>query len=137
MFPAEFSLMYGLRSSSVGVASPPLFFSRAHVVLAPSMVCRFVMQPCACAVDLAFTRLGIATVASRAMMATTIMISINVNPPLGDVLIFILTFLLGCGVNEATGGLSLLQYLFTYCLLLTAGYIVSNRPDKATGNSLI
>src|SRR5215471_9583156 len=97
--------MYGLRSSSVGVTSEPLFFSSAHWFFAPSMVCRFEMQPCAWAVVRALTRLGIATVASNAMMATTIMISINVNPPRPDVLIFITDLSLVRGVNEATGWL--------------------------------
>jgi hypothetical protein len=52
-------------------------------------------------------------------MATTIMISTRVKPALRDALIFILLFVTFCfcGVNEATGGLQLLHFSFTDCLL--------------------
>src|SRR5882762_11682044 len=95
-------------------------FSSAQVCLAPSIWRRLLMQPVACAVLRAFTKLGIAIAANRPIMATTIMISTSVNPPLRDVLLFITNLsVFGCGVNEATGGLLLLQCVFTYCLWLT------------------
>jgi hypothetical protein len=50
-------------------------------------------------------------------MATTIMISTSVKPALRDVLVFITIFPFFCGVNCATGGLSMISVLFTYCLL--------------------
>src|SRR6266516_2018330 len=76
------------------------------------------MQPVCWAVTRAFTKLGIAIAAKRPIMATTIMISTNVNPPFRDVPLFILAFL--CyGVNKAAGGLFINTILFTYCRLLT------------------
>ncbi len=51
-------------------------------------------------------KFGIAIAAKRPMMATTIMISTNVNPDLRFVFVCIaLTFFSTCGVNETTGGL--------------------------------
>src|SRR5437867_13044889 len=90
--------------------------------MAPSIWRRLLMQALVCEVVRALMKLGIAIAANRPMMATTIMISTNVKPDLRDVWIFILTFLPFCrrGVNKATGGLLLWQFLFTHCLLPTA-----------------
>ena len=77
------------------------------------------MQAFCCEVVRAFTKLGIAMAAKRPIMATTIMISTRVKPALRDALIFILLFVTFCfcGVNETTGGLQLLHFSFTHCLL--------------------
>src|SRR5882724_12082792 len=102
--------MYGNNAAASGDASGPMPFSSAQVCLAPSIWRRLLMQPVACAVLRAFTKLGIAIAANRPIMATTIMISTSVKPPFRDVLFFITSnlSLFGCGVNEATGGLLLL-----------------------------
>src|SRR5437867_10243481 len=96
------------------------------------------MQALVCEVVRALTKLGIAIAANRPIMATTIMISTNVQPALRDVLIFILTFLpfCSCGVNKTTGGLELLQFLFTYCLLrpLTAENQAGGVPTFRTAS---
>src|SRR5437867_8768458 len=75
------------------------------------------MQAFACDEVRAFTKLGMAIAANRPIMATTIIISTRVNPERFDVLIFILLFASFCGVNRASGGLLLLQSLFTHCLM--------------------
>src|SRR6266404_560105 len=64
-------------------------FSSAHCWTAPSMCLRLLMQAFFCEVVRALMKLGIAIAANRPMMATTIMISTNVKPPLRDVLVFI------------------------------------------------
>ena len=63
------------------------------------------MQALACAVERAFTKLGIAIAASRPMMATTIMISTSVNPARLEVLFAFMVCVFNRGVNNATDGL--------------------------------
>src|SRR5438552_15502268 len=76
------------------------------------------MQALTWEVSRALTKLGMATAASRPMMATTIMISTNVNPPLERVRIFTTRPFSRCGVNAAAGGLLYYyDYLSTNCLL--------------------
>jgi uncharacterized membrane protein len=77
------------------------------------------MQALHCDVARARMKLGIAIAAKRPIMATTIMISTNVKAALRDVLfVFIFCFsFFNYGVNETTGGLQLLQFPFTDCLL--------------------
>src|SRR5256885_9122254 len=98
----------------------PALVSTAHCWIAPSIWRRLLMQAFIWAVVRALMKLGIAIAASRPIMATTIMISSRVKPTLRDVLVFICMFF-RYGVNTATSGLLLVQYVFTYCLLLTVG----------------
>src|SRR6266571_1283287 len=100
------------------VAAASFLFSSAHCWIAPSICRKLLMQAFFCEVVRARMKLGMAIAANRPIMATTIMISTNVKPDLREVLIFILciVFLL-CGVNETTGGLTLVQLSSTYCLL--------------------
>src|SRR2546428_14191196 len=102
-----------------GVTVPACLFSSAHCCSAPSICRRLLMQEFFCAVVLALMKLGIAMAANRPIMATTIMISTRVNPPLRVVFLFILNFSFYYGVNTATGGLVLLRIVFTYCLSLS------------------
>src|SRR6266702_863891 len=79
------------------------------------------MQAFDCEVLRALTKLGIAIAARRPMMATTIMISTSVKPPLRDVLIFIcfsnfLRFCLRREHKQQAGYLSL-RLVSTHCLL--------------------
>src|SRR2546425_10129753 len=76
-------------SGKVTGSTGPFLFSNAHCWIAPSICRRLLMQAFFCAVVLALMKLGIAMAANRPIMATTIMISTNVKPPLRDVLVFI------------------------------------------------
>src|SRR5579872_2824808 len=76
--------------------------SNAHVWTAPSIWRKLLMHAFICAVVRAFTKLGIAMVASNPMIATTIIISTSVKPALGDVRFFIVPFICR-GVNQAAG----------------------------------
>jgi len=96
------------RSPSVGVAPVVALFSSAHCSFAPSICLRLLMHAFFCAVLRAFTKLGIAIAASNPMIATTIMISTNVNPDLRVVVSFIglpfcLVVCLNSGVNLSAG----------------------------------
>src|SRR5438445_11719778 len=102
-----------------GGTEPACLNSRAHCCSAPSIWRRLLMQEFFCAVVLALMKLGIAIAANRPIMATTIMISTRVKPPLRVVFLFILNFSFYYGVNTATSGLVLLRIVFTYCPLLT------------------
>src|SRR6266566_1848066 len=62
------------------------------------------MQALTWEVSRALTKLGMAIAASRPMMATTIMISTNVNPPLERVPILTTKPFSQCGVDAAAGG---------------------------------
>src|ERR1017187_2312800 len=109
MLPAEFNLMWGVRSE-VKVAGPsPVFipFSSAHSLTAASIWRMLLMQALACEVARALTKLGMAIAAKRPIMATTIIISTNVKPALRRVLVFFIFIFLFvcCGVNNTTGGL--------------------------------
>src|SRR5579883_889371 len=74
----------------VGTTVWEALFSNAHVCLAPSICRRLLMQALDWALRRARTKFGMAMVANRPMMATTIMISTSVKPPVRDSLIFIL-----------------------------------------------
>src|SRR6266478_6612385 len=89
-----------------------LLFSSAHCWIPPSICRKLLMQAFCCEVVRALMKLGMAIAANSPIMATTIMISTNVNPDLRDDLIFILSFLpfFSGGVNLAAGGLVLLQF---------------------------
>ncbi len=66
------------------------------------------MHALLCEVARALMKLGIAIAAKRPIMATTIMISTSVKPPLRlffIVFIFVIFFRLKCGVNNAASGL--------------------------------
>src|ERR1700722_2255120 len=63
-----------------GTAVVAARFSVAQTCLAPSTSRRLAMQVVCCAFKRARTKLGMAMVARRPMMATTIMISTRVNP---------------------------------------------------------
>src|SRR5215468_813061 len=76
------------------------------------------MQAFCCDVVRAFTKLGIAIAANRPIMATTIMISTSVNPPLRDVPLFILAFL-WLRREQSSRRLFINTSLFTNCQLLT------------------
>src|SRR5438445_12979966 len=65
-----------------GVTEPACLNSSAHCCSAPSICRRLLMQEFFCAVVLALMKLGIAMAANRPIMATTIMISTSVKPPL-------------------------------------------------------
>src|SRR6185312_6271581 len=80
---------YGWTLAMVGTAFGPALLSMAHVVLAPSSWRRLLMQAVCFALALARMKLGMAMVASRPMMATTIMISTSVKPAVEGALIFI------------------------------------------------
>src|ERR1700761_7531448 len=114
--------MYCWMLSLVGTTVALALFSRAQSCLAPSIWRRLLMQAFCCAVVRACTKLGIAIAASKPMMATTIMISINVKPALREELIFILLcfVLFYCGVNQARAGLIYCVQSFTNCPLPTA-----------------
>src|SRR5882762_37053 len=91
------------------------------------------MQAFICEVVRALMKLGIAIAANRPIMATTIMISTRVKPLLRDVLVFIFFFV--CyGVNTATSGLLLLQFVFTNCLLLAVSMKVADQGLKSMRN---
>src|SRR5262249_23380207 len=75
--------------------------------MAPSIFSRLLIHPVLWASPRAFTKFGIARVASIPIIATTIMISISVNPLRTIVLFFIWPFVLG-DVNEADGGLMIM-----------------------------
>src|SRR5271154_4739357 len=94
MLPAEFNLMYGVKSFGKLMALPVVSFcSSANWLAAASIWRRLLMQALACEVARAFTKLGIAMAARRPMMATTIMISTSVKPALPMfLLVFILLF---------------------------------------------
>src|SRR5437899_12221645 len=70
----------------------PALVSTAHCWIAPSIWRRLLMQAFICAVVRALMKLGIAIAANRPIMATTIMISTSVKPPLRDVLVFMFGF---------------------------------------------
>src|SRR5579871_4792300 len=77
-----------------GTVDCEALFSKAQVCFAPSIWRRLLMQALCWALRRARTKLGIAIVASKPMMATTIMISTRVKPPARLVLFFIVsTFL--------------------------------------------
>src|SRR5262249_16434520 len=101
-------------SVNFGLEAEPCLFSSAHCWIAPSIWRRLLMQAFFCAVVLALMKLGIAIAAKRPIIATTIMISTNVNPLLRAVLAFIFDLSFSYGVNTATSGLFLFHYLFTY-----------------------
>src|ERR1017187_8663587 len=109
MLPAEFNLMWGVRSVAKVAGPSPVFFpvSSAHSLTAASIWRMLLMQALACEVARALTKLGMAIAANRPIMATTIIISTNVIPYLRRVFIlFIFIFLsILCGVNKTTGGL--------------------------------
>ena len=77
--PAQVRLDVGNGGHGVG----PALLSRAQVCLAPSIWRRLLMQARLLGFALARMKLGMAMVASRPMMATTIMISTNVKPEFG------------------------------------------------------
>src|ERR1022692_758025 len=107
MLPLEFSLIYGVRSSGKVIGSPVvLCCSSANWLSAELIWRRLLMQPLACEVARAFTKLGIAMAARRPIMATTIMISTSVKPALRSVLVVFIVFALSFKVwwNNATGG---------------------------------
>src|SRR6266853_1320682 len=68
------------RSVSAGESALVFLASRAQVALAPSICLRLAMHALFWLAVRALTKLGIAMAASKAMMATTIMISTRVNP---------------------------------------------------------
>src|SRR5271154_4647344 len=83
MLPAEFNLMYGVKSFGKLMALPVVcFVSSANWLAAASIWRRLLMQALACEVARAFTKFGIAMAARRPIMATTTMISTSVNPAL-------------------------------------------------------
>src|ERR1044071_5434024 len=105
-------------------ASPDFFlFSSAHCSFAPSIWRRLLMQALRCAVWRARTKFGIAIAARRPMMATTIIISTNVKPPLREVLIFILLFLSCNGREHGRGGLILVRCAFTKSPTTDRGHV--------------
>src|SRR6478672_8413233 len=72
------------------------------------------MQPLICVVERALTKFGTANAASKPMIATTIMISINVNPALSDdVLFFIANLSFGLTDYDCTGAKSRLPPVTT------------------------
>ncbi len=81
--PAVPRPMYGWMLDIVGVAFGVAFDSIAQFSFALSICRRLLMHAVFSAVTRACMKLGMAIVASRPMMATTIMISINVKPVLG------------------------------------------------------
>src|SRR5580693_8619983 len=98
-----------------GIVVGPAFASRAQVCLAPSIWRRLLMQALCWALRRARTKLGMAMVASRPMMATTIMISTSVKPAERGVLVVIVCiFLLSLPRRElAAGGFIIIfQLLF-------------------------
>src|SRR6267378_4059373 len=99
-------------SGYVGTAAAARRVSNAHCCSAPSICLRLLMHAFCWEVVRALMKLGMAIAANSPIMATTIMISTNVNPDLRDDLIFILSFLpfFSGGVNLAAGGLVLLQF---------------------------
>src|SRR5438093_12821492 len=70
------------RSLSEGVSELAFFCSIAQVALAPSICLRLEIQALFWLRPRALMKLGIAIAASMAMIATTIMISTSVKPPL-------------------------------------------------------
>src|SRR5262245_18166155 len=81
------------------------FVSKAQVCTAPSICLRFAMHALFWLFSRALMKFGTAIAANKPMMATTIMISTNVNPDFRDVLTFILLTFLACGVNANEGRL--------------------------------
>src|SRR5271154_6826562 len=93
MLPAEFNLMYGVKSFGKLMALPVVFFcSSANWLAAASIWRRLLMQAFCWEVARAFTKLGIAMAARRPMMATTIMISTSVKPALRMFFIVFIVF---------------------------------------------
>ena len=90
-------------SDSDGMAEVGFFASKAHCCLAESINRKLLMQALFCAINLDFTKLGIAIAANRPIMATTIMISTNVKPPVDFNCVFI-TNLFTSSVNPVSGG---------------------------------
>src|SRR5688572_4842349 len=93
------------RSVSLGTSESLFFISRAQMLLAPSMALRLLMQACFWALLRALTRLGIATAASRPMIATTIMISTSVKPLLRESFKCIHVLIAPRCVREFTAGI--------------------------------
>ena len=83
-----------------GVDRGWVLLSRAQFCFALSICLRLLIQAFVCDVERAWTKLGIAMAARRPIMATTIMISINVKPSFLDCLGFITAI---SGLNAATG----------------------------------
>src|SRR2546428_11447908 len=83
--------------------------------MAPSICRRLLIHAFFWAVVRALTKFGTAIAANRPMIATTIMISTNVNPLARAVLFFILDLSFVYGVNTAMGGLLLVQRVLTNC----------------------
>ncbi len=81
------------RAKQVGIVQESsalaFFCSRAQVFLAPSICLRFAMHAFFCEASRALMKLGMAIAASKPMIATTIMISTNVNALRREVLICI------------------------------------------------
>src|SRR2546427_2165415 len=95
------------RSVPVGVSVFVFFCSNAQLALAPSICLRLAMQALFWLSERALIKFGIAMAASRAIMATTIMISTSVKPALRDEFVFI--FLSHFGVNESERRVSLIN----------------------------
>src|SRR3974390_2441308 len=111
--------MYTLMSVNAGVAFVACLVSSAHCCLAPSIWRKLLMQAFIWDVVRARTKLGIAIAARRPMMATTIMISTNVNPALLDVLMLIRSDLAFLSTRRERSNRRVIpiRFLFTNCLL--------------------
>lgn len=96
-----------------GVMSGAALFSSAHCCFAPSICFKLLIQVCVWVLVRARTQVGVAMVARRPTMATTIMISTRVNPGAFGVRIVMLS--LSCWRVNLAQAVNIIAILFTYC----------------------